>query len=184
VTFRFLFVDVDIPGFSLANERFVDDLFSRWLVGLFVIGCLLAVWCLASRGMVNGIHSGLAHWFEIIGLLSLFGFLIGELARLSWEWAFPVTLAAFSILWTLLAASLLVAGIFWKRKFYRMCAIVLLFITVGKVLIFDTAEVSAPYRILSCAVLGGILVALSALYYRFAARLLSARPSDSSVGRK
>jgi uncharacterized membrane protein len=79
---------------------------------------------------------------------------------------------------------LLVTGFFWKRKFYRMCAIVLLFITVGKVLIFDTAEVSAPYRILSCAVLGGILVALSALYYRFAARLLSARPSDSSVGRK
>ena len=100
------------------------------------------------------------------------------------DWAFPVTLAAFSILWTLFAASLLVTGFFWKRKFYRMCAIVLLFITVGKVLIFDTAEVSAPYRILSCAVLGGILVALSALYYRFAARLLSARPPDSSVVKK
>ena len=184
VTFRFLFVDVDILGFSLVNQRFVDDLFSRWLVGWFVIACLLAVWCLASRGLVNGVHPGLAHWFEIIGMLSLFGFLNGELARLSWDWAFPVTLAAFSILWTLFAASLLVTGFFWKRKFYRMCAIVLLFITVGKVLIFDTAEVSAPYRILSCAVLGGILVALSALYYRFAARLLSARPPDSSVVKK
>ena len=181
VTFRFLFFEVDILGFSLANERFADDLFSRWFIGMFVIACLLAVWWLASRGLVNGVHSGVARWFEIIGLMSLFGFLNAELERLSWEWRFPVTLAAFSILWTLFAASLLVIGFLWKRKFYRICAIVLLFVTIGKVLLFDTAEVSAPYRILSCAVLGGILVALSALYYRFATRLLSVQPDPSAV---
>ncbi len=180
VTFRFLFFEADILGFSLANERFADDLFSRWFIGMFVIACLLAVWWLASRGLVNGVHSGLARWFEIIGLMSLFGFLNAEFERLSWEWRFPVTLAAFSILWTLFAASLLVIGFLWKRKFYRICAIVLLFITIGKVLLFDTAEVSAPYRILSCAVLGGILVALSALYYRFATRLL-VQPDPSTV---
>jgi uncharacterized membrane protein len=184
VTFRFLFIDVDLLGFSLANERFADNLFSRWVVGFSVVTCLLIVWQLAVRGIVNGVHAGLARWFEIIGLISLFGFLNAELERFTWEWRFPVTLAAFSILWTLFAASLLVIGFFWKRKFYRMCAIVLLFITIGKVLIFDTAEVSAPYRILSCAVLGGILVALSALYYRFAARLFSAQPADSSAVRK
>ena len=183
VTFRFLFVDVDILGSSLADQRFVDDLFFRWFIGLFVIACFLAVWWLASRGMVNGVHPRVARWFEIIGLISLFGFLNTELARLSWEWRFPVTLAAFSILWTIFAASLLVVGFLWNRKFYRMCAIALLFITIGKVLIFDTAEVSAPYRILSCAVLGCILVALSALYYRFAARLLSVQ-SDPSALRK
>jgi uncharacterized membrane protein len=183
VTFRFLFVDVDILGSSLTDQRFADDLFFRWFIGLFVIACFLAVWCLASRGMVNGVHPRVARWFEIIGLISLFGFFNTELARLSWEWRFPVTLAAFSILWTFFAATLLVVGFLWNRKFYRMCAIALLFITIGKVLIFDTAEVSAPYRILSCAVLGCILVALSALYYRFAARLLAVQP-DSSVLRK
>jgi uncharacterized membrane protein len=183
VTFRFLFVDVDILGSVFANERFVDDLFSRWFIGLFVIVSLFAVWRLASRGLVNGVHSGLARWFEITGLISLFGFINAELERLSWEWRSPVTLAAFSILWTLFAASLLIIGFLWKRKFYRLCAIVLLFITVGKVLLFDTAEVSAPYRILSCAVLGAILVALSALYYRFSARLLSVSPPDSSLGK-
>jgi uncharacterized membrane protein len=183
VTFRFLFVDLDILGSAFANERFGDDLLSRWLIGLFVIACLLAVWWLASRGLVNGIHSGLARWFEVVGLISLFGFLNAELERLSWDWRSPVTLAAFSILWTLFAASLLIIGFLWKRKFYRICAIVLLFVTVGKVLLFDTAEVSAPYRILSCAVLGTMLIALSALYYRFAARLLSVQPSNSSVGK-
>jgi uncharacterized membrane protein len=183
LTFRFLFVDVDILGSAFANERFSDDFVSRWLIGLFVIACLLAVWWLASRGWVNGVHSGLARWFEVVGLISLFGFLNAELERLSWDWRSSVTLAAFSILWTLFAASLLIIGFLWKRKFYRICAIVLLFVTVGKVLLFDTAEVSAPYRILSCSVLGAMLIALSALYYRFAARLLSVQPPNSSVGK-
>jgi uncharacterized membrane protein len=40
-----------------------------------------------------------------------------------------------------------------------------------KVLVFDTAEVSTPYRILSCLVLGAILVAVSFLYHRFSERL-------------
>ncbi|HZC35325.1 MAG TPA: DUF2339 domain-containing protein, partial [Chthoniobacterales bacterium] len=183
VTLRFLFIDVDILGFSVANKQFGDGVFTRWLVALFVVACLLAVWRLAAAGIVNGVHSNLARWFETVALISLFGFLNAELERLTWNWHFPVTMAAFSILWTFLAAALLVVGFFWRRKFYRICAIALLFITVGKVLIFDTAEVSAPYRILSCAVLGGILVALSTLYYRFAARLLSG-PADPSAFRK
>src|SRR6202047_1294402 len=32
VTFRFLFVDVDILGSSLADQRFADDLFFRWFI--------------------------------------------------------------------------------------------------------------------------------------------------------
>jgi uncharacterized membrane protein len=79
---------------------------------------------------------------------------------------------------------LLVIGFLWKRKFYRISAIILLFLTVAKVLIFDTAEVSAPYRIFSCAVLGAILVALSALYYRFAMRLSPAQPADSVAAKE
>jgi hypothetical protein len=39
--------------------------------------------------------------------------------------------------------------------------------------------VAAPYRILSCAVLGGVLIGLSALYYRLAPRLLASTPSTS-----
>lgn len=184
VTFRFLFVDVDILGFSLANERFFDGLFSRWLIGMVVVSCLFTVSWLAARAIVNGVHPNLARWFEIVGLISLFGFLNAELERATWEWYFPTTLAAFSILWTLFAALLLVIGFLWKRKFYRISAIILLFLTVAKVLIFDTAEVSAPYRIFSCAVLGAILVALSALYYRFAMRLLPAQPADSVAAKE
>ena len=62
-------------------------------------------------------------------------------------------------------------GVWRRRKVYRVSAIGLLIVTVLKVLAFDTAEVSTPYRILSCLVLGAILMAVSFLYYRFSERL-------------
>lgn len=62
-------------------------------------------------------------------------------------------------------------GIWMRRKAYRLSAIVLLMVTVLKVLVRDTAEVATPFRILSCLVLGAMLVAVSFLYHRFSARL-------------
>jgi uncharacterized membrane protein len=184
VTCRFLFVDVGVLGFIPTSERFFDGVFSRWLVAASVIAALFAVSWLATHGIISRAHHTTARWFEITGLIGLFGFLNEELQRISWDWYFPIQLAAFSILWTLFAASLLVIGFLWRRKFYRVSAIILLFITISKVLILDTAEVSTPYRILSCTVLGAILVALSALYHRFASRLLTAQTPNQSTGRK
>jgi uncharacterized membrane protein len=71
----------------------------------------------------------------------------------------------------LFAAAMMLFGIWFRRKAYRLSAIVLLFATALKVLAYDTAEVSTPYRILSCMVLGAILVVVSFLYYRFSERL-------------
>jgi uncharacterized membrane protein len=65
----------------------------------------------------------------------------------------------------------MLVGVWKRRKVYRISAISLLVVTILKVLAFDTAEVSTPYRILSCLVLGAILVAVSFLYYRFSERL-------------
>ena len=73
--------------------------------------------------------------------------------------------------WPAFAVGLMLIGVWMRRKAYRLSAIVLLIITVLKVLAYDTAEVSTPYRILSCLVLGAMLVAVSFLYYRFSERL-------------
>jgi uncharacterized membrane protein len=82
-----------------------------------------------------------------------------------------IEVAAISVLWSLFAVGLMLIGVWMRRKAYRLSAIVLLIITVLKVLAYDTAEVSTPYRILSCLVLGAMLVAVSFLYYRFSERL-------------
>ena len=72
-----------------------------------------------------------------------------------------IEVAGISVLWTLFAVGLMLIGVWMRRKAYRLSAIVLLIVTVLKVLAYDTAEVSTPYRILSCLVLGAMLVAVS-----------------------
>ena len=82
-----------------------------------------------------------------------------------------IELAGFSVLWSVFAVGLMLAGVWMRRKVYRVSAISLLIVTVLKVLAYDTAEVSTPYRILSCFVVGAILMGVSFLYYRFSERL-------------
>jgi uncharacterized membrane protein len=109
--------------------------------------------------------------FETLGILSLFAFANMELLRFSAQFMRTIEVAGLSVLWSLFAVALMTIGVWFRRKAYRLSAIVLLFATVLKVLAYDTAEVSTPYRILSCMVLGAILVVVSFLYYRFSERV-------------
>ena len=177
IIFRFLIFDqgLVLGGFDQyqLTTGFTDGFLSRWITGLPVCLCLFIVARLAFKAGADPLQRTLFHWFEVMGFIAFFGFCNVELDRFTWQFFQRGQLSAYSVLWVALASVLLVGGFIWNRRFYRICAIVLLFITVGKVLIFDTAEVVAPYRILSCAVVGVVLIALSALYYRLAPRLLA-----------
>jgi uncharacterized membrane protein len=109
--------------------------------------------------------------FELFGIVSLFGFANLELYRFINQFLRRIELTGFSVLWSVFGIGLMLVGVWMRRKVYRVSAIGLLIATVLKVLVFDTAEVSTPYRILSCLVLGAILVAVSFLYHRFSERL-------------
>jgi len=144
----------------------------RAFTALVVIASCLAIVWLDTAALVNESHRDVSNWFEALGIISLFGYLNVELGRFASQFFQRATLASYSILWALFAAGLLGFGLWKKRKAYRVSAIVLLFLTVAKVLVFDTAQVTAPYRILSCVVLGAVLICLSSLYYRFSDREL------------
>ncbi len=151
---------------------FTEDVMARWSSGLsIVMGLLLVVW-LDRTGRVAGSHQRLNGAFECLGIVSLFGFLNLEWYRFTSQFTPRIELAGFSVLWSLFAIGLILFGVWRRRKVYRVSAIGLLIATVLKVLAFDTAEVSTPYRILSCLVLGVILMAVSFLYYRFNERLI------------
>jgi uncharacterized membrane protein len=174
--FRFLiYLELELGAFDQYQQTapFTDGLLSRWITGLPVCFFLLIVAWLAYRAGKDPLQRTVSRWFETMGLIGLFGFSNVELYRFTWQFFQRAQLSAYSVLWVFSATVLLVGGFIWNRRFYRIAAIILLFITVGKVLVFDTAEVAAPYRILSCAVLGGVLIGLSALYYRLAPRLLA-----------
>jgi uncharacterized membrane protein len=154
-----------------AAASFTEGAFNRWSAGLsMVVGLLFIVW-LDRTGHVATVHPRLNHAFELLGVLSLFGFVNLELDRFTNQFMRRIELTGVSVLWSIFAVGLMLVGVWKRRKVYRMSAIGLLVVTVLKVLAFDTAEVSTPYRILSCLVLGAILVAVSFLYYRFSERL-------------
>jgi uncharacterized membrane protein len=153
------------------GQTFTAGIVGRWSAGLSVVTGLLLVSWLDHVSRVEGTPRRLSHAFEALGVLSLFGFANVELYRFTTQFMRSIEVAGISVLWSLFAIGLMLVGVWTRRKAYRLSAIVLLIVTVLKVLAYDTAEVSTPYRILSCLVLGAMLVAVSFLYYRFSERL-------------
>ena len=165
----------DTSGFVFESSHsplFTAEVVARWSAGLSMVMALLLVVWLDRTGRVAGSHPRLQGAFEWLGIVSLFGFLNCEWYRFTNQFSPRIGLAGFSVLWSLFAVGLILLGVWMRRKIYRISAIGLLIATVLKVLVFDTAEVSTPYRILSCLVLGIILMVVSFLYYRFSERLI------------
>ncbi|HYR91939.1 MAG TPA: DUF2339 domain-containing protein [Terriglobia bacterium] len=71
---------------------------------------------------------------------------------------------AYSAMWMVYGAGLMIAGFWWKSQFVRWQALILIAITVGKVFIYDTASLDIGYRILSFIALGLLLLATSYSY--------------------
>jgi uncharacterized membrane protein len=171
IFFRYL---VDAISFVFRPENtvlFTEGAVARWIAGLSMVSALLFVVWLDRTGRVGGPHPRLSRAFELFGILGLFVFSNLELDRFTSQFMPRIELVGFSVLWSVFGVGLMLVGVWMRRKVYRVSAICLLIATVLKVLAFDTAEVSTPYRILSCLVLGAILVAVSFLYHRFSERL-------------
>jgi uncharacterized membrane protein len=162
---------IDFVSSSKHGLFFTSNFLSRWVAGISVIASLLLVCWLDRTGRVHGIHPKFSRVFEALGILRLFVFANLELLRFVTQFMRVIEVAAFSVLWSLFAVALMTVGVWFRRKAYRLSAIVLLFATVLKVFAYDTADVSTPYRILSCMVLGAILLVVSFLYYRFGEHL-------------
>jgi uncharacterized membrane protein len=74
-----------------------------------------------------------------------------------------------SVLWTLYATGLLLAGIFRRQAALRWQGLILFGVVVGKVFLHDLSFLRQFYRIVSFVVLGLVLLAVSFLYQRRAA---------------
>jgi uncharacterized membrane protein len=76
-------------------------------------------------------------------------------------------LVAISVLWAVFSVVLMGLGLGMNIRGMRKTALILFFVTAGKVLLWDTGDFSTPYRIISLLVVGLLLVGASFLYYRF-----------------
>ena len=138
------------------GKRFIcgedPDNFWRYVpVGAAVVANLVALAYLSLE--VVGFYNA---WWEQLGLG----------ANLSN--AIQMTL---SVVWTLYAIALMVAGFIWQSRPPRLMSIVIFAGTILKVFLFDLANLDTIYRIISFIVLGGLLVVVSFLYQRYKDRI-------------
>lgn len=104
--------------------------------------------------------------------VTLFTILNFEVSGFYSDYSPQARFAALSVLWTIFSLVLIIIGFMKRLSFVRKCAIALFTLTILKVLIIDMANVSTPYRIVSCFVLGMMLIGTSYLYHHFKEQIL------------
>jgi uncharacterized membrane protein len=72
-----------------------------------------------------------------------------------------------TLLWVALAVVLFVLGIYNRRSWPRLTAILLMSITLGKLIIFDTTKFTTVQKIVAYLVIGTLLLILSFYYQKF-----------------
>lgn len=73
---------------------------------------------------------------------------------------------AYSVVWLLLAVVYLAIGLWKRQRAMHFGSLILLLLTVGKVFLFDAAELEGLYRVLSFLGLGIILLGIGYFYNR------------------
>jgi uncharacterized membrane protein len=72
-----------------------------------------------------------------------------------------------TLLWVTLAVVLFVFGIYGHRSWPRLAAILLMSVTLGKLVIFDSSKFSTIQKIVAYIIIGALLLVLSFLYQKF-----------------
>jgi uncharacterized membrane protein len=123
-------------GETPAHERNLAALLLVAVSGYSLLALSLEVWDLFGRIQVPGMEHG------------------------------PAQQMALSVLWTIFAAALVIAGMARKSALLRWQALALFALVVGKVFLYDLSSLQRFYRILSFLVLGVLLLVVSFLYQR------------------
>ena len=99
-------------------------------------------------------------------------------SRDAWEYAAHLGV---SVAWTLYAAGWLVYGIARRQGLTRWLSLCLFGLALAKVFLWDLRFLTLPFRMVSFAVLGLILIAVAWLYSRYGAVLRDRRRPEESA---
>jgi len=140
-------------GTHLANT-------TGWVAAWMLLFAFLSYLIFASE---NILHQSLAMQAVVLIVLFIGFYLNGFFVTISW--------VAFSIL-------LFCWGIFNHRSWPRLTAILLMIVTLGKLVIFDSSKFSPIQKIVAYLVIGALLLVLSFFYQRKEPRFTGLRKDD------
>lgn len=160
----------DLPSWSIsphmryAGEYSVHDAMLR----LFDFGIVIGFFAVAASlvlGRAGDRRAGATMGFAALALLFVYTTL--ETNTLLWAYVPGLRSGGVSILWSLFAISLLLAGIGRSQRVLRYVGLMLFTIVAFKVFFVDLATLDAFYRIIAFIVLGILLLCGSFLYLKY-----------------
>jgi uncharacterized membrane protein len=159
----------------LLVERYITSIFL--LIILYVFASLARKYFVGVISLFSKIHEDFPFIFGTMGVL-LFIILNIETSSFFYDYLLPARFAAISVLWTVFSVVLMIQGFRENKSLLRIVSLGLFLITLIKVFLFDMANISTPYRIISFIILGIMLVGTSYLYYKFKDRIIDAISED------
>ncbi len=188
---KFLLYDYDSQFHMLPSERgfsiaggYTYLMTERYLTSAVLLAMLFLSGALASRASAKARvrEAGDAPPLFLLSGIVLFVVLTAETSSLFHDYLPQARFAAISVLWTLFSVALMLLGFRQNNATLRKVSFGLFLVTVLKAFLFDMANVSTPYRIISFIILGLVLVGTSYLYYRHKDRIISALAESHKGG--
>jgi uncharacterized membrane protein len=185
---KFLFHDysdiflLDFPYRFAMRFDYSFLLVERLTTSVVLLIMLFAAGSIARRDSLRTFSPGHPDAPTVFGVWGslLFIILNVEVSSFFYEYLPQGRFAAISVLWTLFSVALMLLGFKKNASALRKASFGLFLATVLKVFLFDMANVSTPYRIISFIILGLVLVGTSYLYYKFKDRIISVMAEDRS----
>ena len=158
----------------------------NWLLytyGVSALAALLGAWALRRAEQRHGAPSPIAPATSFLGLLLIFALInleifdyFGTARYLEIDFArHQARDLTLSVAWGLYAIALLVVGVWRGVRALRFVSLGFLVLAVGKVFLYDLANLTGAYRILAFLGLGISLILVSLFYQRFVFRKDEAR---------
>lgn len=183
---RIVWFDLLILNPYAHSHQFVGDLpLFNGVTLTYGTGMALAAWAVYSQTWGRGAVF-IKTAYKLLGfaiLLSLSSLTVRQYFHGGWMAAGSLGHAEFysySVAWLLTGLGLLAFGIVRQNKTARTASLAFMLLTIGKVFLFDAAELEGLYRVFSFLGLGMSLIGLSYFYTRFI--LGSEEPKEKDTG--
>jgi uncharacterized membrane protein len=182
---KFLLYDyTNVFGLSLSGF-YVRDAYTHLLAERCITSIFLLLALFVSAKMVKKIslsqlspkQKDSTFIYGLAGIL-LFIMLNVETSSFFHDYLIRARFASISVLWTLFSVMLMIKGFKDNVSYIRILSLVLFFITLIKVFLFDISKIDTPYRILSFIILGVVMIGSSYLYHKFKDHIILALAGD------
>ena len=143
-----------------AAQRELDLLLERLVTTLVVLAVLYVSGAMTGASALRTFSRERNDSVVIFTVLGIALFVVFNIEASAFFYAYllPARFAAISVLWTLFSVGLMLIGFRKNSSTVRKVSIALFGVTILKVFLFDMANFSTPYRIISFIILGLVLM--------------------------